>query len=187
MKLIKNLLILAFIATIFTACSDSDDPLVINEEEVITTVKATLVPQDGGTTLTLESKDLDGDGPNAPVVNVSGNFNANTTYTGTLEILNETERPAADITLEILEEDEEHQFFFSFTNDIATATYEDLDGDGNPIGVAFSIATGAAGSGVFTITLRHEPNKTAGNVNSGDITNAGGETDVQVTFNITVN
>jgi hypothetical protein len=187
MKLIKNIVILAFIVSIFTACSDTDDPEVINEEEVITTVRATLVPQNGGTEITLESRDLDGDGPNAPVISVSGNFDASTTYDATLKILNETESPADDITLEILEEDEEHQFFFSFTNDIATATYNDQDSNGDPIGVHFNLLTGTANTGSFTITLRHEPNKSADNVNTGNITNAGGETDVQVTFEITVN
>ena len=47
--------------------------------------------------------------------------------------------------------------------------------------------TGNSGYGAFTITLRHEPNKSGMNVNTGDITNAGGETDVQVIFDITVN
>jgi hypothetical protein len=187
MKLIKNIVILAFIVSIFTACSETEDPVVINEEEVITTVRATLVPQNGGNEITLESRDLDGDGPNAPVISVSGNFDASTTYDATLKILNETESPADDITLEILEEDEEHQFFFSFTNDIATATYNDQDSNGDPIGVHFNLLTGTANTGSFTITLRHEPNKSADNVNTGNITNAGGETDVQVTFEITVN
>jgi hypothetical protein len=187
MKLIKNIVILVYISSIFAACSDNDNPVVINEEEVITTVRATLVPQNGGTAVTLESIDLDGDGPNAPAITVSGSFDSNTMYAGTLKILNETESPADDITLEILEEDEEHQFFFSFTNEIATATYADQDSNGNPVGVVFNLSTGTAGSGGFTVILRHEPEKSADNVNTGDITNAGGATDVEVTFNITVN
>jgi hypothetical protein len=48
------------------------------------------------------------------------------------------------------------------------------------------ISTSSAGSGTLTITLRHEPNKDGDNVADGDITNAGGETDVEVTFNIDV-
>ena len=187
MKLIKNIVILVFISSIFAACSDSDDPVIINEEELITTVRATLIPEGGGTEVILESVDLDGDGPNDPVLTVSGAFNPNTTYAGTLKILNEAESPAEDITLEILEEDEDHQFFFSFTNEIATATYSDQDSNGNPVGVTFDLLTGTAGSGSFTVILRHEPNKAAENVNTGDITNAGGATDVEVIFTITVN
>jgi hypothetical protein len=34
--------------------------------------------------------------------------------------------------------------------------------------------------------LRHEPNKDALNVASGEITNAGGETDIEVSFPVTI-
>lgn len=187
MKLIKNIVILVYITSIFAACSNNEDPVIINEEELITTVRATLVPEGGGIEVILESVDLDGDGPNAPNLTVSGNFDPNTTYVGSLKILNETESPAGDITLEIIEEDEDHQFFFSFSNDIATATYNDEDSNGDPVGVQFNLSTGTEGSGGFTIILRHEPDKAAENVNTGDITNAGGATDVQVTFDITIN
>ena len=186
-KTIKNIAILVFASSLFLACSESDDPIAINEEEVVTTVTATLVPQDGGTTIVLTSRDLDGDGPNAPVVTVSGNLTANTTYATTLKVLNETESPAEDITVEILEEDEDHQFFFLFTNNVASANYTDVDADGNPVGVTFNLVTTTAATGNFTITLRHEPNKAGANVNTGNIANAGGETDVQVSFDITVN
>jgi hypothetical protein len=186
MKLIKNIVILVYISSIFAACSSDEDPVIINEEELITTVRATLIPEGGGAEVILESVDLDGDGPNEPTIEVSGTFNPNTMYAGTLKILNEAESPAEDITLEIMEEDEDHQFFFSFTNDIATATYDDEDSNGNPVGVQFNLLTGAAGSSGFTIILRHEPDKAAADVNTGDITNAGGSTDVQVTFNITI-
>ena len=36
------------------------------------------------------------------------------------------------------------------------------------------------------MTLRHEPAKDASGVAAGDITNAGGETDIEVTFDVTV-
>ena len=42
------------------------------------------------------------------------------------------------------------------------------------------------GSGTITVTLRHEPNKDAAGVSSGDIANAGGETDIEVTFNVEI-
>jgi len=62
-----------------------------------------------------------------------------------------------------------------------------MDADGNPIGLDFIVTTDATtGTEAFTITLRHEPSKDAAGVSAGDITNAGGETDVEVTFNVTV-
>jgi hypothetical protein len=185
MNTLKSTISILLLALLFTGCSDDDTPQIINEEEVITTLTATLTPVGGGTTITLQTQDLDGDGPNAPVITISGDLAANTTYNGTLDLLNETESPAESITEEIEEEDDEHQFFFQATNGI-TFTYSDMDGDGNPIGLSFTLTTASAGSAAITITLRHEPVKDAAGVSDGDITNAGGETDIAVTFNVTV-
>lgn len=83
MKYLNPAKILFLSATTLLAVSCSnDDNGPVNEEEVITTVTTTLTG--GGQVITLNSRDLDGDGPNAPVVNVSGNLAANTTYTGTV-------------------------------------------------------------------------------------------------------
>lgn len=145
------------------------------------------MPVGGGNTITLQSRDLDGDGPNAPVITVSGPFSVNKTYNGSLVLLNETESPAENINEEIEEEDDEHQFFFQLSNNIATVTYADADGNGNPVGLKFNLTTSTTlGSSNLTITLRHEPNKLAAGVSSGSITNAGGETDIQVVFPISV-
>ncbi|GAA3589162.1 type 1 periplasmic binding fold superfamily protein [Flavivirga amylovorans] len=192
MNTLKNNLKSAFLILlstfILTGCSDDDNPEVVIQEEVITTLTATLVPVGGGTTITFKSLDLDGkDGPNPPVFTVSGDLLADTTYNGSMEILNETESPAEDITEEIKELDEEHQFFFQATNSLATFTYVDFDSNSNPLGLEFTLTTSATpGSGTITITLRHEPNKSASGVSDGDITNAGGETDVQAIFPIIV-
>ena len=186
MKILKTIVIFSLLTGAFVGCSDDDTPILINEEEVITTLSATLKPVGGGTDIELKTVDSDGDGPNPPVVTISGNLLANTTYNGSLDLLNETVSPAESITEEIAEEDDEHQFFFQATNSIATFQYSDQDGDGNPIGLSFTLTSGNAGSGAITITLRHEPNKSADGVSAGDITNAGGETDITATFPIVV-
>ncbi len=187
MKTIKNLSILFIAVLLATACSNDDDaPVPVVEEEVITTLTATLTPTGSGSTITLKTQDLDGDGPNAPQVTVSGDLAANTTYTGSLELLNELEDPSEDITEEIEELDKEHQFFFEATNSVATFAYNDTDDDGNPVGLSFTLTTGDAGTGTITFTLIHEPNKSASGVKDGDITNAGGEPDITVTFSVTV-
>ena len=61
-----------------------------------------------------------------------------------------------------------------------------LDTQGNPIGLQIILSTGVASSGSLTVTLRHEPNKSAEGVSDGDITNAGGETDITTTFNVSI-
>tara|TARA_R110002072_G_scaffold48038_17_gene131449 strand:- start:5565 stop:6125 length:561 start_codon:yes stop_codon:yes gene_type:complete len=175
---------IAFAAVL--SCNDSDDPIIINEEEVITTVTATLTPVGGGTIITLQSRDLDGDGPNVPVITISGNLAPNTTYSGAIEVLNETVTPPENITEEVEEEGDEHQFFFTPTNNVVTVAYADMDINGDPIGIEFTLTTTNASSGNLTVTLIHEPNKNAAGVSSGDITNAGGETDAEATFAIGV-
>jgi hypothetical protein len=184
MKNLKLIALLVIPAIFSTSCSNDDAP--VNEEEVITTVRTTLTG--GGQVITLTSRDLDGDGPNAPVVTVSGNLVAGTTYTGSTEFLNELEDPAEDITIEVQEEGADHQVFYQLPSSIGTVTYTDTDANGRPIGLNFTLVAGTSGStGTLTVTLRHLPNKTATGVAAGDITNAGGNTDAAVTFSVAVN
>jgi hypothetical protein len=152
---------------------------------LITTLTYTLTPVGGGTPVVLSFKDLDGDGGNAPTI-VGGTLTAGVSYTGELDLLNESESPAESITEEIETEDEEHQFFFAATGANLTITYDDVDADGNPVGLKSRVVAGAAGSGTLRVTLRHEPNKTASGVKEGNIANAGGETDIEVDFPVTI-
>lgn len=187
----KSLILLSIFISLISmiSCSDDpvvpDDPVIENEEEVITTLTYTLTPSEGGSAVVLTYQDLDGDGANEPTI-TNGMLSDSTVYTGALTLLNETESPAESITEEIEEEDDEHQFFFSSTITDLQVEYADEDGDGKPVGLTTTLTTGAVGSGTLTITLRHEPEKSAANVASGDITSAGGETDISVTFTLTI-
>jgi hypothetical protein len=186
MKTNKYLFVLLLTTLIFSSCSDDDNPVPVNEEEIITTVRLTLTDATGNSVV-FQSQDLDGDGPDAPVNTIDGTIVALTEYTGSVEFLNEFENPAEDITLEVIEEADEHQVFYAITGDSdSTVTYTDSDVNGNPIGVGITFNSGVTGSNILTITLRHEPNKDAEGVSDGFIANAGGETDVEVTFNFTV-
>lgn len=182
MKKFNAFILTVMVSLFFTACSNDDKP--VNEEEVITTVIATFVG--GGQTITLTSRDLDGDGPNPPVITVSGPFTNGVTYTGSLTFLNELESPVEDVTLEIEEEGDEHQVFFQITNNLGIFTYTDVDVNGKPIGLNFTFTTQNTGTGQLTITLKHEPNKNAPGVAEGNIANAGGETDAEVSFEVVV-
>ena len=186
MKNLNSIFILTLISLFFMSCSDDDaNPTPVNEEEVITTVIATLTTATG-TLIRMEFRDLDGDGPDTPVITVSSTLQANTIYSGSLDLLNETVDPAESITEEVEEEADEHQFFFSSSNGLITTEYGDADANGNPIGLLFTLTTTTVGDDAITITLRHEPNKDAEGVSNGDDTNAGGETDVEVTFPVTI-
>jgi len=183
MKNVKFLATAIFAAVLFVSCSNDDDtPEPVNEEEVITTLTLTLAPNGGGTPITLQTRDLDGDGPNAPVVTVSGNLATGVSYNGTIVLLNETVNPPENITKEVEAENLVHQFFYTIGSGLdVTTAYSNFDSEGNPLGTEFTLTAGAASSGTLTLTLRHEPTKP--NTGLGD---AGGETDIAATFNVTV-
>lgn len=178
MKTTKLLAVLFISALTFTACNDNDDH-DHTDEEVITTLTYTLT--DGTNTITMVFDDPDGDGSAVPTYTVTGQLLANTTYTGTLKLENKTESPAEDITVEIKAEDDEHEFFFTNTAGL-TITKTDVDGNNNPVGIDTSFMTGAVGTGTLTIVLKHEPTKP----NDGTAAGAGGSTDIEVTFDVTV-
>lgn len=187
MKAVPYLSIL-FALLFITSCDDNDDPEPVNEEEVITTVNIIFTPIDGGDTVTFNFTDLDADGPDTPTISTE-NLVANTAYEAQIQVLNETESPAEDITVEVAEEDDEHQFFYQFVGagfSSVTTTYTDSDEDGNPVGINFLLSTSGATTGNLVVTLRHLLDKFGSGVAGGDITNAGGDTDVEATFPIVV-
>ena len=180
MKKVKFLTISIFAIALFASCSDDDVPEPVNEEEVITTLTVTL--DSGSGSVVMQYQDLDGDGPDAGTVTVSGPLSANTSYDGSIVLLNETEDPAENITEEIEEEDLDHQFFYTVGSGLdVTTEYTSFDSAGNELGLTFLLNTAGASSGGLTFTLRHEPNKP----NTG-LADAGGETDIEVTFDVAV-
>ena len=180
-----GLLGLAALMLILNSCKKDDDEnptptTPVNEEEVITSLYLALVPMGGGDTAIFSFVDLDGDGGNAPVI-TPDTLVGGTQYTASILLLNESETPADTISNEVADEAEEHQFFFSTTGgSLSWDSYSDTDADGNPIGLVSQWSTHAAGSGELQVVLRHEPDKFGANVSAGDITNAGGETDIEV-------
>jgi hypothetical protein len=183
-------LFLAAAITISSCNTDNENPKQVIEEELITTVIATYAPVGGGEVITLQFKDLDGEGANPPVISVSGNFKSYTAYNGTLQFKNELTAPAQDITKEILELDKEHQAFYQTTGNLNPFTYataaSNFDTNGKPVGLQSVFTTTTAATGNLTITLKHNPNKMGANVADGDITNSVGSIDVEVSFSITV-
>ncbi|GAB4113648.1 MAG: hypothetical protein OHK0057_16110 [Thermoflexibacter sp.] len=188
MKLNRTLLLLFLVLTIgLSSCKKKEeDPSGGNESELITTVKLKFT--EGGTVRTFTFRDLDGAGGNAPVVdNII--LNNGRTYTMEIELLDES-NPAkvVDITEEIAGEADAHQFFFtgSALANLLTITYDDKDKNNRPLGLKNRVVTRSTGTGQLTVILRHELNKAASGVANGQIANAGGETDIEVTFNVTV-
>lgn len=175
---------LFFLGVFILSSCKNEDPVIPNEEELITTLTYTLTPVGGGDAVIFSFQDLDGDGGNDPII-TTGVLKENTNYSGALELLNETETPPGDITSEVEEEGVDHQFFFIVEGDAegnAQINYEDEDANGNPLGLVTTLATTNASTGTLSIVLRHQPLKP----NDGSLVDAGGETDIQVTFNLEI-
>ncbi|WP_421765583.1 hypothetical protein [Ekhidna sp.] len=196
MKNLKSYLLTGIIVTggLFTSCSDDDVPAEENEEEVIDLVILTFIPQGGGTAVIATATDPDGEGAadfqlQEIVLDVS------TTYT--LEITVQNTEEGENITEEIEEEDDEHLFFFEFTNDIFSdpsgdgnvdnrsddVNYNDQDADGNPVGLSTTWTTSdvTSSNGDFRVILKHQPG-----IKSGTSTATDGESDIDLTWVINV-
>ena len=191
-------------AALTFACADDDDasptgPSEPNgqeeddhgpgEEELITTLEITLTPSGGGVPYTVRFRDLDGEGGNAPVV-APIELDAGTDYDGTVRVLNETESPPENITEEVEEEAEAHQFFYQTLDGFspASVTYADMESDygtntgaDHPVGIAFTLSVPAnAQNGLLRVTLSHYDEAPKDGVTPSD------ETDIDVIFQVYV-
>lgn len=203
LDLLKRLSLYVFLAVgiVFTGCDDDDDaaPAEENEVEVITDVKLIFTPTGGGTPVEVTAQDPDGEGVQELVVAGPITLTAGTTYTLTYEIFNNLETPGEDIGEEILEEDDEHQLFFAFTDGAFTSptgngnidgnttgteaiNYNDQDDNGNPVGLSTTWTTGAATTGAnFTVRLQHQPDVKTATSGATD-----GETDFNLEFTLNI-
>lgn len=166
---------------IFASCSDDkDEPTPDEDNEQITTVTYVLTPSTpAGTPITVTWRDVDGTGGNAPTIGTL-NLRPNTTYTGAITLLDETKNPVANITDEVAAEKDEHLFVYTPTPaSLLAITRTDTDAKNLPVGIATRVVTNAAGTGSLVVTLRHQPGTKDGTATPGD-------TDVEVTFPVTV-
>ena len=119
-------------------------------------------------------RDPDGDGGNTPTQHATIRLVANTYYNATVQILNESENPAEDVTIEIQDEDDEHLFCYTPSNTNVSIVRTDSDGTFE-VGLTTFWSTGAAANGNTTVILKHQPGVKDGTCTPGD-------TDIEVTF-----
>lgn len=184
----RNLFPLLILSLIFFAgCDDDDGPTIENEPETITDLVITFQPTGGtaGASVVMTFSDPDGPAGADGTARVNGTLTANTTYRGIVSVQNNMDpNVPINVSAEILNEADEHQYFYQVGGGLnLNVSYSDQDQDGNPLGQDITAQTGTASTGSLTVILRHEPNKDADGVRDGRIANAGGETDIQVTFN----
>lgn len=181
----KKIALGVLMATVLITSCKKDKPEE-NDEEVITTMRLTFVPVGGGNTVTYQSDDPDGPGGGS-IVTDEIVLAPSKTYNVALQLLNKTETPAGDITLEVLDEKEAHRFYYEPTaGSNITVAGLDNDGAGVPLGVTSVWATNAVATGKIKITLRHyagtPPNKAIGDL----VGSSKSSTDIEVEFNTKV-
>ncbi|MBP8824470.1 MAG: type 1 periplasmic binding fold superfamily protein, partial [Flavobacteriales bacterium] len=179
---LKTALLLVAGTTALTACINEDDPVAPapppNEEEVITTMRLQFLSANGVEQKTFSFTDSDGPGGNPPVT-VADTLTPDSTYAVAVLLLNETANPVDTVSHEVEEEGAVHQFFFQVGGANVEVDYSDADVNGNPIGLSTEWIVRAASNGQVTVTLRHQPDKGDPGVASGEVANAGGETDIE--------
>lgn len=182
MKMKKLALSLLTACVLVTSCKKdkAEEP---NEEEVITTMKLTFVPVGGGATLTYQFDDPDGPGGTAPTQDEIVLAPAKT-YNVTVQLLNKTETPAADITTEVQSEADAHRFYYEpSAGSNITVSGLDTDGNGIPLGITSTWTTGAVATGTLKVTLRHYGGNPPGKAIGDDVNSPKSSTDIEVTFN----
>lgn len=181
-KSFKNPLVLSIILglALFACKKESID--TEDENELITSVKLNFTTN--GSTQTFAYSDPDGDGGKTPTVSTIS-LKPNTTYTMTIEILDESKTPVNNITNEVANEKDEHLFIYTPTpSSLLTYTYGDKDSRNFNVGLTGSVRTGAAGTGQLKVQLRHQP-PVNGTPSKNGSTSPGSD-DVNIDFNVTI-
>jgi len=177
-----NLHFLAVLLVLVSIVGCKKDPVDPNESELITTVRVKLTEKVSGVQSMFEFKDLDGVGGAAPSKFDEIMLTKGKVYDCTLQLLNESENPADDITLEVFAEGIDHQIYLTPTNALAVVSNYSLDSKGLPLGITSTwTAAAAAGTGTMNVTLKHKPGVKA----AGDLVSKG-DTDISIDFKLSV-
>jgi hypothetical protein len=206
MKTYLKLMFPAFICCsliLFSGCGDDPEPE--NVPELITKITLKFSPVGGGDVITTTATDPDGEGVQDIQVDGPINLVKDKQYTLTLELINglyQQGEDGYDVTEEVEEEGDEHQFFFRFSEGIFSSpngtgnikdnassavgsiNYLDEDADGRPIGLSTSWTTAslATTGKSFRVILKHQPD-----IKSTTSTSLDGESDLDITFVVNVN
>jgi hypothetical protein len=154
-----------------------------NDVELITTLELKFSGKGklgADTTFVVTFNDPDGDGGNAPTQFETIHLLKNSTYKVEVTLLDKSKSPADTISNEVLEEANDHLFFYSSNpTGLVNVAITDKDGNGKNLGLKSTWTTTNAGSGKVKVKLMHQPGVKDG-------TSATGDTDIEVDFQVNV-
>jgi hypothetical protein len=181
--------IFIFIGILLSSCVN-EDPQKEDVPELITKATLTFTPATG-TPIGVTATDPDGEGvqdiaTDGPIILAKA-----TNYVLTIKLINGLANPGDegyDVSKEVEEEGDEHQFFFTATSGAfeTVDTYKgganSKDANGLPLGLTTTwVTSNVATSGEFRVILKHQPGLKSSTSTSND-----GETDLDVTFVLSV-
>lgn len=181
-----------FFVFILAGCEEDNpaDPGAGNEQELITKVVLSLTENGTSNVATATFSDPDGAGGNAPTIGTL-TLKAGSTYTGAITLTDESKNPPEDITAEIEEEKDAHQFFYTPQGALAgrlTVAITDRDSRNLPVGLAYTVAvtagapvTGSAANSLKVALSHYDP------ASSKNGTTPSSETDVEIDFPVNIN
>lgn len=196
---IKPIIALLTFILIFS-CSKDKDPEPAHEEEVITLVTLEVTKVGSSNTMKYNfeveghdhddhgEEDHDDDHDDHDGEHIEIELEANSSYNVSMLIYNDTDpNNIENITLEIIEEKDEHQVFYAITNElsgfsIVSASDDTKDSNGNPLFIKTTWTTTGETSGEVVGYLIHEPTSKTGSTRN----DFGGATDFEIEFEVHV-
>ena len=172
--------------------NDDQAPACENDEEIITDVTLTFMPRNGGEPVIARAQDPDGEGILGLEILDDINLGLGQEYDLSLTVTNAV--AGEDITEEIEEEDDEHMFFFAWTNGLFSSpsgdgnidnrmdpmNYLDFDENNNPVGLQTNwTVSNSMQSGTFRLVLKHQPDSKSASSSSTD-----GATDLDLSWDV---
>lgn len=195
----KKFLFIPAFALFFIGCKDND-PVKEDVPELIT--KVTLTFSSGsGEPIVVTATDPDGEGIQSIKTDGAIRLLKGVNYTLNIELVNGLADPSSDaynVTNEVESEGIEHMFFFAWTKDAFAAPTgngnidnrndpvdysESVDAKGLPLGLKtkWTASDVAVDGATFRVVLKHQPD-----LKSATSTSSDGETDVDLTFDLSV-
>jgi hypothetical protein len=196
-------LFMALLGSVALLQGCADDPAEENIPELITKATLTFTPTTSalaGGTVVATASDPDKDGPQELTVSGPIILAKSTTYTLSIELVNELaseDDEEYNITGEVEEEADEHLFFFGWSDGLFSSpagngnidnradavNYKDKDNKNLPLGLKTEWTTAAtAQSGkTFRVVLKHQPDLKSQTSKSTD-----GESDLDISFSMEI-
>ena len=179
------MLALGALSLVVVSCKKDEvkpaEPTPPNESELITTMELHFTDSLSGNTFKVVFNDPDGDGGNAPTQFDTIHLLKNSTYKVEVTLLDKSKTPADTISNEVLEEANDHLFFYSSNpTSLVNVKIEDKDSNGKNLGLKSTWKTSKdSNKGKVKVKLMHQPGKKDG-------TSANGDTDIDIDFQVNV-